>query len=783
MKSNWKKVLAVLLTAILIGGASPAAGWLAVITAAESVGGTCGASGNNLTWSLDTETGVLTISGTGDMANYVYVWYNDPDAPGFASDTPWRAYRTSVQSVIVEDGVTKVGNAAFRAYENLASVTLADSVTTIGEWAFGECGALTNVTLSEGLTTIGAGAFAACTGLHGVTIPEGVTSIGENAFWGAALTSVSLPRSVQEIGTSAFACYTISDSGGEETINPTLTQIGVDPANDFFSSANGILYDKAQTTLLQYPGAAADTDFSVPDGVTTIAASAFYGGANLQTVTIPEGVLTIGDEAFAYCMNLERVHIGSGTETIGKEAFVCCTSLVDVTLPDTVTMIDDSAFENCTALVQITVPDSVITIGEYAFSGCMNLRSAALGSGVETIGKFAFSASGLTTVIIPENVLRIEGSTFADCANLTSIHIPYMLIFISESALADCDNLSFICSDTADCYARTYAAANGIEFRLCTGHDNEAATLSGSCGAEGDNVLWALNLGSGRMVLSGYGDMADYAGSADTPWADYRASIRTVEIQNGVTNVGSHAFAGCVSLQSVTFGEDVTRIGAGAFASSALTSIAIPGSVREIGADAFACGVLTEYGFVPTLQRIEVDPDSMTFFSRNGVLFNRARTVLILYPAAAAGGVYEIPNTVKRVEPGAFKGSLNLMCIHVPNSVTQIGAGAFADCNVLSYLCCDIAGSCVETYAADNAIPFRYCEGHKDTLCAPGDANCDGSIDLKDVILIRRYLAGGWNGVVIYGRFADVDADGAVTLQDVALISRYLAGGWDVVLQ
>ena len=725
----------------------------------NTVSGACGTQGDNVTWTLDLDTYVMTISGTGEMADYVYTWDYDSDEPVLAADTPWKAYRESIRSVIVEDGVTRVGNAAFRNYDSLASVTLSDSVTTIGEWAFAACDALTDVTLSEDLTSVGAGAFADCTGLHGVTIPENVTFIGASAFLGTPLTSIYIPRSVQMIGPAAFLCCADTEPNAEGAILQTLTQIEADPDNSDFASVNGVLYDKTMSTLLQYPGGAPDTGFSIPNGVTAIGADAFYSCINLQTVTIPDSVTTIGEEAF-----------------------MLCTGLSGLTLPETVKTIADSAFASCISLTQITIPDSVVTIGESAFSGCQNLTAAALGS-VETIGKFALSATGLTSVVIPETILKIEGSTFAGCTSLTSIHIPYTVISISESALADCDSLSFICSDTADCYARSYAGENNIAFRLCTGHDNDAATISGICGAEGDNVLWALNLGSGKMLFSGFGSMADYSGSADTPWADHLASVQTIEIQSGVTSIGDYAFAGCVPLQSVTFGDTVTRIGTGAFAATPLTSIAVPGSVREIGADAFACGMLTEEGFVPTLRQIDVDPDSMTFFSRNGVLFNKNRTTLILYPAAADSSEYEIPGTVKRIEAGAFKGSRNLMHVHVPYSVTDIGENAFAECDALSYLCCDIAGSRAETYAADNAIPFLYCDGHKSPSGIAGDANGDGSIDLKDVILMRRYLAGGWDNIMIYGRFADVDADNAITLQDVVLIARFLAGGWNILLQ
>ena len=731
----------------------------------NTVSGECGAQGDNVTWTLNLDTNEMTISGSGDMADYI-------------SDVPWRSYIASVHTAVVENGVTRIGENALRGAGNLTSVTLGESVRAIGDSAFEGCSALTSVTFDGNLTAIGA-----------------------NAFKDAGLSAVSLPSAVREIGTDAFLCGVKSESGA---FTPTLTEIAVDGDNAVFSAQDGVLYNKAETVLILYPAAHPRDCFAIPDSVTQIETDAFLYAVNLASVTMPDDLTTIAPKAFA-CAGLAEVEIPDSVTAIGESAFADCANLKSATLgngltvinsctfsgagltsaviPDSVTVVGKQAFFGCADLESVAFGKNTTVIGESAFLDCANLLTVTFGSSVESIGKKAFSGTALTTVVIPEKVREIAASTFADCENLTSVHVPSSVISISESALADCDMLSFLCCDTADCCARTFAAANNIGFRLCTGHENAAATVSGSCGAEGDNVLWALNLGSGRMIFSGLGDMADYADSADTPWADYLFSIQTVSIQSGVTSIADNAFYGCVPLSDVTIGEDVTRIGARAFASAALTSIAIPRSVTQIGKDALACGRAAEDGFVPTLQRIDVDPDSGTFFSRNGVLFNRARTELLVYPAAAANAAYEIPDTVKRVGDGAFKDSRNLARVHVPYSVTEIGENAFDGCDALEYLCCDIAGSFTETYAADNAIPFRFCDGHKIQPGIAGDANGDGRIDLKDAILIRRYLAGGWDNVVIYGRFADVDADNAVTLQDVALISRYLAGGWGVVLR
>ena len=122
MKTIWKKALAVLLTAILVVGASPATGLVALFASAETVGGTCGADGGNLTWSLDTDTGVLTISGTGDMADY-----SEDDAAPWSED-----YKDCIQSVTIGSGVTSIGDYAFSYHFMLTSATIGEDVTHIG---------------------------------------------------------------------------------------------------------------------------------------------------------------------------------------------------------------------------------------------------------------------------------------------------------------------------------------------------------------------------------------------------------------------------------------------------------------------------------------------------------------------------------------------------------------------------------------------------------------------------------------------------------------------------
>ena len=159
---------------------------VASIGVASAQSGTCG---DNLTWTLSDS--VLTISGTGAMANY--------------NTMPWYKYCLSIQSVIITDGVTSIGDHAFYGCSSLTSVTIPNSVTSIGERAFSGCSSLTSITIPNSVTSIGSSAFVCCSSLTSVTIPNSVTSIGNGAFmYCSSLTSITIPNSVTSIGEWAF---------------------------------------------------------------------------------------------------------------------------------------------------------------------------------------------------------------------------------------------------------------------------------------------------------------------------------------------------------------------------------------------------------------------------------------------------------------------------------------------------------------------------------------------------------------------------------------------------
>ena len=204
------------------------------------------------------DDGTLTISGNGKMKD----WRN-------SSDEAWDSNRKNIKNVIINNGVTSIGN-----------------------FAFSDCTSLTNITIPNSVTSIGDYAFHYCTNLTNITIPNSVTSIGDNAFYGCEnLINITIQNSVTSIGNFAFCMCT------------SLTSINVDSNNEKYMSDNGVLYTKDKKILIQYPGKKEGTEYLILQGVESIEDYAFWGCGNLTNIIIPSSVISIGDYAFHYCTN------------------------------------------------------------------------------------------------------------------------------------------------------------------------------------------------------------------------------------------------------------------------------------------------------------------------------------------------------------------------------------------------------------------------------------------------------------------------------------------------
>ena len=189
-----------------------------------------------------------------------------------------------------------------------------------------------------------------------------VTSIRYSAFYSCdSLTSVSIPDSVEQIGTNPFAACS------------ALKTISVSPEHLYFATIDGVLFRKADKALISYPAGIKSSTYTIPQGIASIGDYAFDSCTSLTSVSIPDSVTSIGDCAFGSCTSLTSVSITDSVTSIGDYAFGSCTFLTSVSIPDSVTSIGDRAFSYCKSLTSVSIPNSVAAIGDYAFSDCPNL--------------------------------------------------------------------------------------------------------------------------------------------------------------------------------------------------------------------------------------------------------------------------------------------------------------------------------------------------------------------------------------------------------------------------
>ena len=350
-----------------------------------------------------------------------------------------------------------------------------------------------------------------------------------------------------------------------------VKNITVDDNNEYYSSIDGVLFNKDKTKIIRYPSGKTDNIYYIPNTVTNIESNAFYACSNLIDIKIPSSVTSIGQDAFYNCISLTSIEISSSVTSIGKRAFNGCTSLTSIEIPSSVISIENYAFYDCTSLVSIEIPSSIISIGNGVFNGCTSLTSI----NVDSRNQYFTSINGVLfnkekiirypagkiekNYIIPSSVTSIGDYAFEDCKNLISIEIPSSVTSIGDHAFEDCENLISIeipSSVTSIGYAAFYD---------CTS-------------------LTSIEIPSS---VTSIGDLAFY----------YCTSLTSIEIPSSVTSIGDWAFRDCKSLTSIKIPSSVTSIGKYAFYNcKSLTSIEIPSSVTNIGTGAFRdCKKLTIY--------------------------------------------------------------------------------------------------------------------------------------------------------------------------------------------
>ena len=349
-------------------------------------------------------------------------------------------------------------------------------------------------------------------------------------------------------------------------------------------------------------------------------------------------VTSIGNRAFYHCSNLTSAIIPEGVTSIGDSAFSGCSSLRNVTIPSSVTSIGNGAFFSCDSLTSVTIPEGVTSIGESTFYYCEDLTSVTIPGSVTSIGEDAFnSCFSLTSVTIPEGVTSIGDFSFKTCTALTTVILPNSVTSIGRYAFSGCRSLM------------TITIPDGITQIA----DSVFSDCSSLMNIEIPDSVTRIGAGAFKNC----------------------SSLTSVTIPEGVTSIFDYTFEGCSSLTTVTIPSKVMNIGKRAFFLSGLTSVTLPKWVESVGNKAFSnCDGLTE---------INVAEGNSVYSSENGVMFNKAKTTLLAYPAGKTEAEYCIPDTVTSIGDSAFFGCNNMKSITLSDRIVKVDSSAFGECDGL----------------------------------------------------------------------------------------------------
>lgn len=670
---------------------------LCVALSAETVSGTCGAEGDgsNLTWTFDTETGVLKIEGKGAMADYVYNNWN-----GSNNYAPWYNYRSSIKTAKIGDGVTSIGDSVFFSCGNLTSITIPNSVTNIGSDAFSSCVSLTSIEIPSSITSIKSGAFSYCHGLTNIDIPSSVTSIGSGPFTGCS----------------------------------KLTSINVNEASKTYKSIDGVLFTKDEKTLIRYPENKEGTSYIISDSVTKIGGNAFYYCTGLTSITIPSSITSIESYAFDCCAftdvyisdiaawceiegdsgQLSRsaynlylngklvanVAMPNNVTSIRSNAFNNCRSITSVTFDENskLTSIEANAFKNCTSLTSIIIPNSVTKLAVDAFSGCDNLQyngydnamylgnpenpyyalikvsdrkisSCIINEQTKVIATYAFNYCGLLTEItIPESVKSISGIAFRGCYKLSKIFI------LSKDT--EINNLMYGGNYTVYGYTGSSAEAYAEKYK------KKFVPFNGYCGAEGDgsNIAWYFDFKTGELSLNGTGEMKEYINTSQgVPWFLLNLYVKSVDISDGITHIGSNAFYGCRYLKSIYIPKDVISFGiVSIFAHCDALETMTVAEENTVYHSEKNCIIETASKTLKFGCKTSIIPDDGSVTSIGVAAFNSCKIENIT-----------IPECIVSIGASAFVYCDNLTSITIPKNVTSIGGGVLGGCSNLENIYVD----------------------------------------------------------------------------------------------
>jgi hypothetical protein len=612
-------------------------------------------------------------------------------------------------------------------------------------WRFPEAKVLTSFVIPSTVQTIQYGAFANNQYLKSLTIGDGVKTISSAAIWSMrVLETLEISASVTDIGTDLLFFNSFK-----------IANINVNTANLSYTSVDGVLFNKAKTSLVAYPSARTGENYVIPSTVTSISEYAFTGSV-LTAVTIPNSVTNIKNSAF-YSSRIKNVTIPSSVTFIGNNAFSYMPLLKQIVIPTSVITLADNVFYGDTNLLSYSYCGTTLSstiLNESGLSGKTNICGKDAPGAPTNV---AATATGGTSASVAFTAPASNGG--APITSYTATSTPGGLTGSIEQAGSGVITISGLNPETS--YTFTVFATNLVGDGAASGASasvlTDKNTYTFSCG---NNATYTITDGvvgngascSGEIILSSKAHrIASYSFSY--------SQVSSIILPNSVTEITYNAFSSMTQLKTINIPSSVITIGNTVFYGSSLLSItvdptnpnysavdgvlynknkttllsypsskdastwSIPSSVTSIAAYAISnvssliklqipegvtslaygavdsCMNLTEIS-IPSTTTIIESPVSLglnspllinfniasanpNYSSVNGVLFNKDKTILYLYPRAKVGDSFAIPSTVLIIDYQAFYGATNIKTITMANSVTTINGGAFVNMQLL----------------------------------------------------------------------------------------------------
>ena len=724
--------------------------------------------GDDVWFTFDDATGTATISGTGDMWDYIEDGWDAKKE----HENPLPNIR-GIRKIVFSDGITSVSDLLLLNYNDrymIESISFGKNIKRIGYRAFEYCENLTSITLPESLEEIGDLSFIGC-GFVNLEIPDSVTKAGVNCFTGCDnLKSVKISKNLLTIPE-----YMFSQCPRLENINMPDSIKKID--DDAFMGC-GVVNLQLPSNL-EYIGYGAFarcmnlSKITLPATIKYIEGEAFNGCKRLTTVDFEDGFsCNIGQDMFRNCDNLEVIEIPNGVEYIGSNSFANCKKLSEITIPNTVTNIYNNAFSGCDSLKIIKgyigsyaetfannngidfdpiggeapeppAPTGMkINVGDHAlatvtgdtvtvtgtgatYDECWwaevndsaneldkaSIRHIVVEDGITSLGYELFrNFINVETVVLPNSLRKIGTLAFYNCRSLEALIIPDGVTQLGNYIFEDCTGLKSISLpatlNTVPALADKYESED---------LPVETITLNNGIKAIGERAFCKMN------------------------------SLKTIVIPDSVTTIQNYAFWGCNSLATITLPDSITEIGESAFAGTSLTEITLPKNLTSLDVEAFTgCnaeiifpaslryipnlgvnavrkviipeGVETigSYAFGECSNLLEITlPSTITkvedgaFLETGITTFNWPQNISSI-PYSAFRNTklkeFSVPEVVTEINESAFQGCEDLEKITIPKSVTYIGTDAFKDCRNL--IIYGYKDSAAESYAKANNIKF-----------------------------------------------------------------------------